>query len=136
MPKFKDYTSTINPEGRNTITQLTDSWTFLLDEYRSCKHIYAMRYAADLFPPEPSDYPVEVGSMAEWEEKLVMKVQKDQEAAALKYLTNGLAYMDVPPRNVQSPPVVDMVSKLLFHLNHILAFGSVLIIGKPGTLIA
>ena len=133
MPKFKDYTSTINPEGRNTITQLTDTWTFLLDEYRSCKHIYAMRYAADLFPPEPSDYPVEVGSMAEWEEQLVMKVQKDQEKAALKYLTNGLAYMDVPPRNVQSPPVVDMVSKLFNLPTYFIRIGNFTMFDKNGT---
>jgi hypothetical protein len=92
-----------------------------------------MRYAADLFPPEPSDYPVEVGSMAEWEEKLVMKVQKDQEAAALKYLTNGLAYMDVPPRNVQSPPVVDMVSKLFNLPTYFIRIGNFTMFDKNGT---
>jgi hypothetical protein len=112
MPRMKDYNTEEVPFQRNRITQLTDNWSHLLDEYRSCKHIYAMRYEAKLFPPEPSDYPVEVGSMAEWEEDLVMKVQKDQEDAALKYLRYGLSYMDVPPRNIQSPVVIDMMSKV------------------------
>ena len=108
LPTYEDYSAT-----NNTVETIGDSWTYLLDEYRYCKHIYAMKYDAGLFPSEPSDFPVELESIAEWEEKLVAQTEKEQEKAALNLLRYGLGYMDVPPYNCQSPMMVDMITKLL-----------------------
>jgi hypothetical protein len=108
MPNYNDYTS-----SSGTITSITDFWTPILDEKRYCKHIYAMKYLDNLFPNEPSDFPIGGKSMVEWEEELVLRVQKDQ-AKALEKLTNyGLAYTDIPPFNCQSPMMMPMVQQLL-----------------------
>ena len=108
MPKYEDYTS---KDG--TITSITDFWSPVLDEKRFCKHIYAMKYLDNLFPPEPSDFPIGGKSMVEWEEELVLRVQKDQ-AKALEKLTNyGLAHTDIPPFNCQAPMMMPMVQQLL-----------------------
>ena len=53
------------------ITEITDNWTYNLDRYRYCKHIYAMKYIADEFPTEPSDFPIDAGLMSEWENMLI-----------------------------------------------------------------
>ena len=63
------------------ITELTDFWTPLLDEMRYCKHIYAMKFAEKVFPPEPSDLPVAMGSIVEWERDLVETNRENQTAA-------------------------------------------------------
>jgi len=107
MPGYKDYQA-----FNGTITEITDYWTPLLDEKRYCKHIYAMKFEEGLFPPEPSDYPVQMGSIVEWEQKLVEQMEKDQKAAAEKTLRYGLSYMDVPPMNCQAPMMMPMMQKL------------------------
>lgn len=112
-PKFDDYTSTSGVNGQpRVITTIEDYWFPTLDEARRCKHIYAMLYIAKLYGPEPSDYPVEEGSIVEWEEKLVRKTEKDQEKTALDLLRYGLSRMDTPPYNMQAPMMGPMLTKL------------------------
>lgn len=108
MPKYKDYAAV-----GNVITSLTDTWTPLLDEMRYCKHIYAMKYEEGIFPPEPSDFPVDMGSMAAWEQRLVDQTEKEQAGAAASNLQyRSLAIMDVPPYNCQAPMMMPMMQKL------------------------
>jgi hypothetical protein len=108
MPSYKDYTAT-----NGQITSITDFWTPLLDEMRYCKHIYAMKFAEGNFPPEPSDFPVEEGSMVAWEQKLVDENENDQqELTAANLSRRSLSMMDVPPYNCQSPMMMPMMQKL------------------------
>jgi hypothetical protein len=108
MPMYEDYVST-----QGTITALTDNWTPLLDEMRYCKHIYALKFKDNTFPPEPSDFPVERGSMAAWEQRLVQNTENEQKEAASFLMTKySLASMDVPPYNCQSPMMMPMMQKL------------------------
>ena len=65
------------------------------------------------YPPEPSDYPVEMGSVIDWEKQLVDKTIKEQEKAADKLNRYGLGYMDVPPMNMTNPMMFPMMAKLL-----------------------
>ena len=71
-----------------------------------------MKYEEGVFPPEPSDIPIEIRDITEWEQKLVSQVEKDQEKAAVNINRYGLAYMDIPPFNCQSPMMVSMMQKL------------------------
>lgn len=108
MPLYEDYTTT-----NNVITSLTDFWAPLLDEMRYCKHIYAMKFMEGSFPPEPSDFPVEEGSMISWEQRLVDETENEQkEAAAFNMTRRSLATMDVPPYNCQSPMMMPMMQRL------------------------
>lgn len=108
MPLYEDY-STVD----NTITSLTDFWAPLLDEMRYCKHIYAMKFMEGSFPPEPSDFPVEEGSMVAWEQRLVDETENEQkEAIAFNMTRRSLATMDVPPYNCQSPMMMPMMQRL------------------------
>jgi len=107
MPSFNDYRA---PEGE--LTFISDNWTYTLDSYRWCKHIYAMKFAAGDIPPEPSDFPVEVGLMSEWETKLVLRTQAEQSRAFKKLDYYGMGYMDVPPFNIQSPMMMPMMQRL------------------------
>jgi hypothetical protein len=108
LPKYSDYSA-----AGNVITSLTDTWTPLLDEMRYCKHIYAMKYEEGVFPPEPSDFPVGIQSMAAWEQKLVEDTEKDQtEARAANLQRRSLSTMDVPPYNCQAPIMMPMMQKL------------------------
>jgi hypothetical protein len=108
MPTYDDYSA-----SGNVITSLTDTWTPLLDEIRYCKHIYAMKYEEGVFPPEPSDFPVEIESMVAWEQKLVEETESDQvEARAANLQRMSLSYMDVPPYNCQAPMMMPMMQKL------------------------
>lgn len=114
MVKYNDY-DTLPPEAAgqpNQLIQLTDRWTPILDEFRYCKHIYAMKYTDDLFPPEPSDVPVLGTELVAWEQNLVSSTQRDQKKAFDNLTTYGLSYMDVPPFNCQSPMMMPMVQKL------------------------
>ena len=70
--------------GKLPLESLDDFWTPLLDELRYCKHIYAMKFMEKVFPPEPSDYPVEIGSMTQWEQNLVDKQNKENETKKSK----------------------------------------------------
>jgi hypothetical protein len=108
MPSYEDYSA-----AGNVITSLTDTWTPLLDEMRYCKHIYAMKYEEGVFPPEPSDFPVGIESMAAWEQKLVAETESDQiEARAANLQRRSLSTMDVPPYNCQAPMMMPMMQKL------------------------
>ena len=106
MPIYEDYSS-----KDDALTSLTDYWTPLLDEVRYCKHIYAMKFREDVFPPEPSDFPVGDESMAEWEQKLVLEAETKVDAQA-NMTRRALSYMDVPPYNCQSPMMMPMMQKL------------------------
>tara|TARA_R100001224_G_scaffold89022_1_gene58103 strand:- start:9943 stop:11538 length:1596 start_codon:yes stop_codon:yes gene_type:complete len=118
IPKYNDYDSLqltvdFSVLKQDILLTLTDNWTPLLDELRYCKHIYALKFKDRLFPPEPSDFPVGMGSMVEWEEKLVAKTQSDRERAQQNYETiRALGTMDVPPYNAQSPVLYPMLQKL------------------------
>lgn len=106
IPIYEDYSS-----SNGEITSIKDYWTPLLDEMRYCKHIYAMKFREDVFPPEPSDFPVGQDSMSEWEQKLVLEAEQnvDQQMDTTRY---ALSYMDVPPYNCQAPMMMPMMQKL------------------------
>ena len=128
MPNYNDYSS-----SNGKITSITDFWTPILDEKRYCKHIYAMKYLDNLFPPEPSDFPIGGKSMAEWEEELVLRTQKDQEKA-LERLTNyGLAYTDIPPFNCQSPMMMPMIQQLFNLPTNFITMSGFIMFDKNGT---
>ena len=107
FPDYQDYTST-----NNQITSLHDYWTPLLDEQRYCKHIYSMKFSEGVFPPEPSDLPVEPESIAEWEQDLVRVADKKDKTSYYEDMRLSLAYMDTPPSNCQSPTMLPMMQKL------------------------
>ncbi len=108
MPSYGDYSS-----KQSVITAITDNWEPLLDEMRYCKHIYALRFKDGVFPPEPSDFPVQEGSMTEWEQRLVEQNEKEQqEFKAARMTRNSLSLMDVPPSNCQSPSLLPFLQKL------------------------
>lgn len=115
VPAYEDYAAT-----NNVVTSLTDIWTPVLDELRYCKHIYAMRFQDGIFPPEPSDFPVEMGDMTAWEQKLVDDNEKDQRAITKDLAAYSLKYMDVPPYNCQSQAMQPMLQRLFnIPLNYI-----------------
>jgi hypothetical protein len=115
IPTYEDYSSIPNKDLlQSEITSISDVWTPLLDELRYCKHIYALKFKDEVFPPEPSDFPVQMGSMTEWEQKLVEDTENEQKAARAFRMTRGsLSKMDVPPYNAQSPMMYSMLQKLL-----------------------
>jgi hypothetical protein len=104
---YADYTT-----SNDELTSLTDTWTPLLDEFRYCKHIYAMRFKEGVFPPEPSDIPIDGEAIVEWEQRLVRENEKNQERIRVDLSTHALSYMDVPPYNCQSPMMMPMMQKL------------------------
>jgi len=117
MPGYKDYTSVTVQTDKDSIpqiqiTSLTDIWSPVLDEMRYCKHIYALRFQDDVFPPEPSDFPVEVGSMTRWEQDLVESTEKDQRKKLRRLSEESLSYMDVPPYNIQAQSMQPMLQRL------------------------
>lgn len=107
MPFYEDYSAT-----QNQITSFTDIWTPVLDELRYCKHIYAMRFQDDIFPPEPSDFPVEIESMTKWEQSLVEENVKYQLDTYQDLASSALTYMDVPPYNCQAQMMQPMLQRL------------------------
>jgi hypothetical protein len=108
MPDYNDYSS-----DQGQITSLTDNWEPLLDEMRYCKHIYALKFADNTFPPEPSDFPVKKESMAAWEQHLVTQTEEEQQSIRSSVLNNfALSQMDVPPYNCQSVMMMPMMQKL------------------------
>lgn len=108
LPAYEDYSS-----EQGVITSLTDNWEPLLDELRYCKHIYALKFADGTFPPEPSDFPVGIGSMAAWEQKIVDQTESEQDdSIAVIRNRASLSQMDVPPYNCQSPMMMPMMQKL------------------------
>ena len=82
---------------------------------RYCKHIYAMKFAEKVFPPEPSDLPVAMGSIVEWERDLVEKTNRENQTAAYELSVRGLSKMDVPPYNCQAPMMMPMFQKTIQH---------------------
>jgi len=108
MVSYEDYSS-----SQGVITSLTDNWEPLLDEMRYCKHIYALKFADKTFPPEPSDFPVQEGSMADWEQKLVDETESEQVSLKASLVNRfALSQMDVPPYNCQSVMMMPMMQKL------------------------
>lgn len=125
MPQYEDYTSeTVTTDANSipqvTITSVTDIWVPVLDELRYCKHIYAMRFQDHVFPPEPSDFPVDIDNMTTWEQKLVEENVKEQKEGARDTARSALSYMDIPPYNCQSQTMQPMIQRLLnLPLNYI-----------------
>lgn len=107
IPDYRDYTT-----KDNQITSLHDYWTPLLDEQRYCKHIYSMKFSEGVFPPEPSDLPVEPESIAAWEQELVKSGFGSAHEGLYNDMRQSLAYMDTPPYNCQSPYMLPMMQKL------------------------
>ena len=107
MPGYNDYAATAN-----VITSFTDIWSPLLDEIRYCKHIYALRFRDGIFPPEPSDFPVEITSMTAWEQKLVTENEEAQKKVERELARQTLSYMDVPPYNCQAQMMQPMLQRL------------------------
>jgi hypothetical protein len=107
MPGYADYSAI-----GNSIQSITDIWTPVLDEMRYCKHIYAMRFHEGVLPPEPSDFPVEIESMAQWEQDLVAKHYKDQGKTTEAVVRRSLSLMDVPPYNCQTQAMQPMLQRL------------------------
>lgn len=107
MPKYGDY-----KQSGLTITEISDDWTYVLDQYRYCKHIYAMKYIAGEFPIEPSDFPIDTGLMSEWENNLVDKTITEQTKSLKEFVNYGVSHMDIPPFNCQSPVMIPMLQKL------------------------
>jgi len=106
---FVDYTA-----KNNQIISYSDYWTPLLDEMRYCKHIYSLRFEEGILPPEPSDLPVGTAeSLTEWEQNLVIESSTSKQHMETANTLRGVALMDVPPRNFQSPQVLPMMQKLL-----------------------
>lgn len=117
MPRYEDYTSqTITTDANSipqtTITSVTDIWVPILDEMRYCKHIYAMKFQDRIFPPEPSDFPTDIGNMASWEQKLTSENVKEQSDGAKSMAARALSYMDVPPYNCQAQAMQPMLQRL------------------------
>ena len=71
-----------------------------------------MKFTEKVFPPEPSDLPVSMGSITEWEQNLVAQAAKDNEKAGYNLAARGLSIMDVPPYNCQAPMMMPMMQKL------------------------
>ena len=107
MPGYNDYKATAN-----VITSFTDIWSPLLDELRYCKHVYALRFRDGIFPPEPSDFPVEIASMTSWEQKLVTENELAQDKIQKELARQSLSYMDVPPYNCQAQMMQPMLQRL------------------------
>lgn len=106
---FVDYTA-----KNNQITSYTDYWSPLLDEMRYCKHIYALRFEEGILPPEPSDLPFATEeSITEWEQRLVYEMSVTNKHINDMQAVRGMALMDVPPKNFQSPVMLPMMQKLL-----------------------
>ena len=138
MPIYDDYFSEIITTDANSISQdvllvLSDNWTPLLDELRYCKHIYALKFKDQLFPPEPSDFPIGIQGMVEWERKLVEKAQKEQQSLKeFDETKNALARMDVPPYNAQSPLIYPMLQKLFNIATDRISINNFTMIDKEG----
>ena len=128
MPGYDDYSS-----ANGKITQITDNWTPLLDEFRYCKHIYALKFKDGTFPPEPSDFPVGIGAMTTWEQKLVDQTELEQTEAKAALMTRGsLSKMDVPPYNCQSPMMMPMMQKLFNIPSNLIIMENFVMIDKDG----
>lgn len=128
LPVYADYRAS----GHQTI-EINDDWTFVLNEYRFCKHIQALRYMAGEFPPEPSDYPFATADdLVTWEDNLIEKTQKDQQKAFENFTYYGMSHMDVPPFNIMSPMMMPVTSKLLNVPSNFIRFESFIMIDKNG----
>jgi len=128
MPTYGDY-----KESGVDIYEISDDWTFTLNQYRFCKHIQALRYMRGEFPIEPSDYPFATADdLVTWEDKLIEKTAKDQEKAFENFTYYGMSHMDVPPFNVESPIMVSMTQKLFNFPAQFVQLQSFVMIDKNG----
>lgn len=71
-----------------------------------------MRFQDDVFPPEPSDFPVGIESMPRWEQNLVTTTEKEQDKRLRAISEEALSYMDVPPYNCQAQNMQPMLQRL------------------------
>ena len=71
-----------------------------------------MRFKEGVFPPEPSDIPIDGEAIIDWEQRLVRENEKNQERISVELSTHALSYMDVPPYNCQAPMMMPMMQKL------------------------
>jgi len=73
----------------------------------------APTFMENVFPPEPSDFPVDMGiGIAEWEQNFTERVRKEIKKADYRVAIEGLSVMDLPPYNCQSPMMMPMMQKL------------------------
>jgi len=129
MPTYRDY-----KQSGETPYEINDDWTFVLNEYRFCKHIQALRYMQGELPIEPSDYPFALyEDLTKWETDLIEKTQKDQEKAFENFTYYGMSHMDVPPFNIQSPAMVSMTQKLFNFPSQFVLFQNFTMVDKNGT---
>lgn len=106
---FADYTA-----KDNQIITFSDYWSPLLDEMRYCKHIYALRFQEGILLPEPSDLPADMDEgIVNWEQRLTKEVTNIKTNTDYMNSLKGLSYMDMPPKNLQSPQLLPMLQKLL-----------------------
>lgn len=127
MPKYGDY-----KQSGLDITEISDNWTYVLDQYRYCKHIYALKYQEGEFPTEPSDFPVEVAGMIEWEDDLVQKTRNEQAKAFDNLVYFGMSHMDVPPYNCQAPMMMPMMQRLFNVPSNFIQMGHFIMFDKNG----
>ena len=71
-----------------------------------------MKFIEGINPPEPSDIPVEPDSIAEWEQKLVTDLEKQDRGLLYEQMRQSIGAMDVPPYNCQAPMMMPMLQKL------------------------
>ena len=129
MPTYRDY-----KQSGETPYEINDDWTFVLNEYRFCKHIQALRYMQGELPIEPSDYPFALyEDLTKWETDLIEKTQKDQEKAFENFTYYGMSHMDVPPFNIESPTMVSMTQKLFNFPAQFVLFQNFTMVDKNGT---
>ena len=105
-PIFNDYK--IDQNGN--VVYESNFWTQTLDTLRYCKHIYALKFASNDLTPEPSDYPIGV-SLTEIEHAMVRERKKTQDAY-IQRAEYGIAYMDIPPYNVETKMMMPIITKL------------------------
>ena len=128
MPTYGDY-----KESGIDIYEISDDWTFTLNQYRFCKHIQALRYMRGELPIEPSDYPFATADdLVTWEDKLIEKTAKNQEKAFENFTYYGMSHMDVPPFNVESPIMVSLTQKLFNFPAQFVQLQSFVMIDKNG----
>lgn len=105
-PIFNDYK--VDSEG-NVVYQ-SNFWTQTLDSLRFCKHIYALKFSSNDIAPEPSDYPIGL-SVADIEYAMERERKKTSDAYMYK-AEYGVAYMDIPPYNIQTTMMLPVITKL------------------------
>jgi hypothetical protein len=105
-PIFNDYKT----DEKGNVVYESNFWTQTLDSLRFCKHIYALKFSSNDIAPEPSDYPIGL-SVTDLEYSMTRE-RKKTEDAYIQRAEYGVAYMDIPPYNVQTTMMMPVVTKL------------------------